>query len=74
MPVITLEHPTSPILHGKNGLIAKDMDELESHIESLLSQPDEIIRLGQGATQTVEQSFSEERFIREWNKVWITNL
>ena len=69
MPVVTIANPSSPIIHGVNGLIAHSVDELKHHIQTLLDDPDLVARLGTEARKTVEKSFSAEGFLSPWREV-----
>jgi hypothetical protein len=66
MAIVTVRHPTSPIIHGVNGLVADNEEQLIQHIERLRSDPDLIKRLGAAATATVERDFSQTRFLETW--------
>ncbi len=69
MPVVTIANPSSPIVHGFNGLVGHDTEEMVNHINYLLNNPKELKRMGHAAKKTVIDQFSEERFISQWNKV-----
>lgn len=69
MPVLTLQHPTSPIKDGFNGLVAKDTNELVEKGRWLLEDRDLAKRLGENARYTVMERFSIQRFVNAWNNV-----
>ncbi len=69
MPVVTIANPTSPIIHGVNGLVAQSVEEMKTHIKTLLDNPKLIAQLGAEAKKTVEAKFSADRFLKEWQEV-----
>lgn len=69
MAIVTVENPTSPIVHGINGLIGRSEEELIRHIDYLRHNPDEAQRLGAAAIETIKKDFSEERFITAWQAI-----
>jgi hypothetical protein len=69
MAVVTVDNPSSPIIHGVNGLIGKDRHELLEHCRFLLNNPAEVDRLGLAAAATVDRDFSETRFLSAWRNV-----
>jgi glycosyltransferase involved in cell wall biosynthesis len=68
MPVVTVPNPTSPIVHGVNGLVGRGADELVAHIETL--RADRLLRerIGAAAKATVEARFTRERFLSAWRE------
>jgi len=58
------------IKNGINGFVSNDESELRGYIEKLLY--DEKLReeLGKNARKTIEQNFSEEKFVNNWNKIF----
>lgn len=68
MAIVTVDNPSSPIVHGVNGLVGRNEQELGTHIETLLSSPDLVDRLGAGAKATVERDFSASAFLAGWTK------
>ncbi|MCB9229079.1 MAG: glycosyltransferase family 4 protein [Deltaproteobacteria bacterium] len=66
MPVVCFEHPHSPVIHDVNGLIAHSTEEMLRHLKFLLNHPQECIRLGKAARQTIETQFSQAEFVRKW--------
>ena len=69
LPVVTIANPSSPIIHGVNGLVAKDGGELRQHIRLLLLNPQLIAGLGTAAQQTVRTLFTEEAFLHAFREV-----
>lgn len=65
LPVIGNRHPTSPVVHGVNGLLADTPGELRDHAERLLADRDRALSLGGAARETVERRFPLERFGRD---------
>ncbi len=68
MAIVTVENPSSPIVHGVNGLIGKDVHELKSHLSYLLKNPEDADRLGQNARKTIAEKFSKKQFLDSWQK------
>ncbi|WP_141731933.1 glycosyltransferase family 4 protein [Oligoflexus tunisiensis] len=68
LPVVTIANPSSPIVHGVNGLVAVTPAELRTHIRQLLLHPENLERLGQGARETVRSMFTEEAFLQAWRE------
>ena len=68
LPVVTIANPSSPIVHGINGLVAATPAELRAHIRQLLLHPEALTALGQGAQHTVRSMFTEEAFLRAWRE------
>ncbi len=56
------------IQDGENGLLANTEEELRSHCEYLLNNPDEARRLGDNAKATIINEFNLDRFVESWNK------
>jgi hypothetical protein len=69
MAIVTVENPSSPIIHGVNGLIGRDEQDLINHINFLKESPSEVQRLGQAAQDTIQKHFSEAKFISAWRNV-----
>jgi len=69
MPVLTLQHPTSPIRDGLNGLVAKDINELIEKGQKLLQNHDLAKKLGENARKTILEKFSIQRFVEDWDKI-----
>ena len=69
LPIVAIANPTSPIVHGKNGLVARDAMEMEMHIRHLVDNPSLRLQLGQAARATVLREFSPKAFWDVWTKV-----
>ncbi len=67
MPIVTLYHPTSPIVDGYNGLVAYDRYELIIKAGLLLKDYDLSRTLGKNSRQTAEERFHITRFVQAWN-------
>ncbi|HEY3993949.1 MAG TPA: glycosyltransferase family 4 protein [Ktedonobacteraceae bacterium] len=69
MPIIALATTELPtvIENGKNGYISCNIDELISHMQRLLADPAEAMRLGEQARATARARFGLPRFIADWN-------
>lgn len=59
------------IVHGENGLLSNDKDELRKHLQLLLNNPELASRLGRAARDTVLEKFNLDRFVLDWNKVFL---
>lgn len=69
MPVISLEHPITPIRDGWNGYLVRGYDELEEKGRLLLDDIALAKRLGDNARKTILKDYGIENFTRKWNKV-----
>ena len=71
MPIVGLASTELPtvIVNGENGYVATDIDALVEHMRTLLADPHEARRLGEGARRTALERFNIERFVRDWNAV-----
>lgn len=69
MPIISLPNPSSPIKHGVNGLIGRDIGELEQHLIYLRDHPEARQRMGEAAQKTIKEQFSRPRFEKAWQAV-----
>jgi glycosyltransferase involved in cell wall biosynthesis len=58
------------INHGVNGFMSNDENELRGYIEQLLANPKLARQMGAEARKTVEEKFSENRFIHQWNDIF----
>lgn len=68
MAVVTVVNPSSPVVHGVNGLVGQSPAELAAHIRRLMVDDELRERLGSAARQTVAQSFSQRAFVEAWNR------
>lgn len=69
MAVVTLANPSSPIIHGINGLVGLTIDDLRVHLNTLIKSPQLVDQLGAAAKETVEKQFSKENFLNSWNRI-----
>jgi hypothetical protein len=68
MPVIAFAttEAATVIENGVNGYSDTRIEPLIAHMRRLLADPDEALRLGEGARRTALARFNIERFVREW--------
>lgn len=69
MAIVTVDNPSSPIVHNYNGLIGKNTEEITAHLRMLLANPQLVDELGRNAQRTVDEQFSEELFVNKWNQL-----
>lgn len=69
IPIVTVENPSSPIKHGVNGLVGKNVNELIKHISTLLKDEAKRRNLGLNAKTTIEQRFSHSHFVNSWRSL-----
>jgi len=62
MPVLSNQHPTSPVEHGVSGFLSDNPDELRRYATLLLQDRNLAIKMGREARNTVLKCFSMERF------------
>lgn len=62
LPVLGNCHPTSPVVHGLNGFLSDDPDELRSFALWLLRDRELAVRMGREAQKSVAEKFSPEKF------------
>jgi hypothetical protein len=67
--VVTVPNPTSPIVHMVNGWIAHSEEGMIQAVNVLLQDPALRDRLAKAAKETVNQRFTQERFLERWQKV-----
>lgn len=58
------------IKHGVNGFMSNNEQELRGYIEKLLADPKLALKMGYAARQTIEEKFSEQRFVNQWNTLF----
>jgi len=58
------------IKHGVNGFMSNDEKELRGYIEQLLNDKKLAAKMGAEARKTIEEKFSEQRFVNEWNTIF----
>ncbi len=64
LPVLSNRHPSSPIVHGKNGFVSDDPDELRGYAHRLLDDRELASRMGQASRETIRERFSTQRFAK----------
>ena len=69
MPVVALATTELPtvIQHGETGYVSCNVDELVSHMQTLLTDRGEARRLGRNAQRVARERFGLDRFRRDWN-------
>ena len=70
MAIVTVENPSSPIVHGKNGLVVKSKTELVDALKKLLNDRALVDRLGTAAKQTIAENFSTKLFLKNWQEMF----
>jgi hypothetical protein len=62
LPVVALERlgRSSPLVHGENGLVARDAGEFADHMARLWADPTLCRRLGEAARATVAAGYSQD--------------
>jgi hypothetical protein len=71
VPVVglaTTEMATA-VENGVSGWVDTDVDRLVAVMRRLLDDPDEALRLGEGARRRAQQRFGIDRFCRDWERV-----
>lgn len=58
------------ITNGENGFISNDENELKQFINTLLSNEELRIKIGNNARNTIIEKFSEKNFVDNWNKIF----
>jgi glycosyltransferase involved in cell wall biosynthesis len=68
MPIVGLAttEMVTVVENGYSGYLATNLDTLIDKMHSLLRNPAEAHRLGEGARETARERFSIERFINDW--------
>jgi len=69
MPVISLDHPFTPIKDGWNGYLVKDLDALVEKSSLLLNDLGLARRLGENARKTAKERYHVDTFVERWNAV-----
>jgi len=69
MPVISLDHPFTPIKDGWNGYLVKNFEELVEKSKLLLNDVNLAKKLGENARRTIMEKYHINKFIEGWNKV-----
>lgn len=59
------------IIHnGVNGFISNDEEELKEKINYLVHNPEVRQQIGDNARKTIEEKFSEDMFVQNWNQLF----
>ncbi len=58
------------IVHGENGMISNDEQELTSYIQQLMEDEHLRTKIGSAARETILSKFSERQFIHKWNSLF----
>ena len=67
--VVTIKHPSSPIVHGKGGYQAKDAKEAIQYLKELSLDSDLVFKFGKFNQKHVRKLFSLDVFVEKWNKI-----
>ncbi|MPZ13119.1 MAG: glycosyltransferase [Chloroflexi bacterium] len=72
MPVVALgtTEVATVIENGVSGYVGTDLNWLVEHMRSLIRDPYEARRLGQGAQRAATERFDIARFVRDWDAVF----
>ncbi len=68
MPIVSLANPTSPLNHGRDGLVSEDASGLRRKIEQLLGDIDLAGTIGAEGRRTAERLFPFTRFLENWDE------
>jgi len=72
-PVVSTDTCLIPkiiIKHGINGFVGSTPDELRRYALDLLHNPALAKKIGDAGRKTIEEKFSQERFVDKWNSVF----
>ncbi len=72
-PVVSTDTCLIPkiiIEHGVNGFVGKTPEELRHHTHELLHNPILAKQIGDAGRKTIEEKFSQDRFVRQWNEIF----
>lgn len=58
------------IIHGVNGFISNNPQELRSYCEKLLANPALARKLGKAARETIEERFPMKNFVKQWDDLF----
>src|SRR6266699_2899536 len=69
MPIVALATTELPTVlsHGETGYVSCNVDQLVTHMRSLIVHREEAYRLGENARSIARRRFGLDRFIRDWN-------
>jgi len=74
MPVISLQHPSTPIRNGENGFLVKNAPEAVERARQLIADHELARRLGQSARETIVKKFSLSAFRTSWNDLLLRSI
>jgi glycosyltransferase involved in cell wall biosynthesis len=72
-PVVSTDTCLIPkiiIKHGVNGFVGSTPDELRKYAHDLLHNPTLAKQIGDAGRRTIEEKFSQDRFVRRWNEIF----
>ncbi len=68
MPVVALANNTSPLTHGRDGLVGDSAETLRAHLQALLDDHALARTIGAGGRATVARKFPMGAFIEKWRE------
>jgi len=76
LPIVTTAKQELPkiIRNGYNGYISNDPEELIKACQKLVAEPELAKELGANARKTIEEKFSLQNFVENWNNVFYNTL
>ena len=69
LPVISNEHESCPIEHGRSGFVSDQAEVLREGARQLLVDPAAARRMGARAREVARESFPIERFVDAWRRL-----
>jgi len=72
-PVVSTDTCLIPkiiIEHGVNGFVGSTPEELRRYTHELLNNPILAAKIGNAGRKTIEEKFSQPRFVTNWNKIF----
>jgi len=66
MPVVALANNTSPLTHGRDGLVGDSAETLRAHLQTLLDDWELARTIGAGGRETVARRFPIGAFVEKW--------
>ena len=69
LAVVSMAHPTSPVVHGKGGFLAHSKEKLVEYILKLKSDAALCREFGEYNRKAIESQFSNQSFVDGWNAV-----
>ncbi|MBO8130483.1 MAG: glycosyltransferase family 4 protein [Candidatus Marinimicrobia bacterium] len=74
MPILTNQHPSSPVINGINGFSSNDPHELTQYALELLNDRNLAIRLGKNAREYVIENHNFQKFKEGWEHAIYTAI